>query len=233
MNPMLYKNDCRLRGKNDNFLESRSANANAELILTNQRLVLIRKAKKIFAKAPAEVEIFPIGEIKIYNDVPQIKQDGSCVEVFFTSGEKTVDLFSKNEARKFINKAVELLTGKTAATRVSDKVKGAIGLVDDTIGINTVDTLKSVTENGLVGAAFGRFGKNSRNRSIGPGAITEVLGATKDLLSKDTSEPTPAVESSTSINNQVETLKKLKDLLDAGVITQEEFETKKKQVLGI
>ena len=33
--------------------------------------------------------------------------------------------------------------------------------------------------------------------------------------------------------NNIEDLKKLKDLLDSGIITQEEFDAKKKQLLGV
>ena len=38
---------------------------------------------------------------------------------------------------------------------------------------------------------------------------------------------------SNSVDQQLETLKKLKDALDSGILTQEEFETKKKEVLEI
>lgn len=34
-------------------------------------------------------------------------------------------------------------------------------------------------------------------------------------------------------DNRIEELTKLKDLLDTGVITQEEFDMKKKQILGV
>ncbi len=36
-----------------------------------------------------------------------------------------------------------------------------------------------------------------------------------------------------SVAEQMETLKSLKELLDAGILTQEEFDLKKKQVLGL
>ena len=36
-----------------------------------------------------------------------------------------------------------------------------------------------------------------------------------------------------SIDSQVETLKKLKELLDAGILTRDEFDAKKRQVLGL
>ena len=34
-------------------------------------------------------------------------------------------------------------------------------------------------------------------------------------------------------DEQIETLKKMKELVDIGVLTQEEFDTKKKQLLGL
>lgn len=39
--------------------------------------------------------------------------------------------------------------------------------------------------------------------------------------------------STMSIDEQIETLKKMKDLLDAGILTQEEFDTKKKEIMGL
>lgn len=43
----------------------------------------------------------------------------------------------------------------------------------------------------------------------------------------------PEAEKSSSLDEQIETLKKLKDLLDAGVLSQEEFDAKKREVLGL
>ena len=42
-------------------------------------------------------------------------------------------------------------------------------------------------------------------------------------------QPTKTAKS----NDRIEELAKLKDLLDTGVITQEEFDAKKKQILGV
>lgn len=36
-----------------------------------------------------------------------------------------------------------------------------------------------------------------------------------------------------SIDDQIESLKKLKELLDCGILTQEEFDIKKKQIMEI
>lgn len=48
-----------------------------------------------------------------------------------------------------------------------------------------------------------------------------------------TTAPAPEAEKSSSLDEQIETLKKLKDLLDAGVLSQEEFDAKKHEVLGL
>ena len=40
-------------------------------------------------------------------------------------------------------------------------------------------------------------------------------------------------QSASANGNEAEQLKRLKDLLDSGVLTQEEFDAKKKQILGL
>ena len=55
----------------------------------------------------------------------------------------------------------------------------------------------------------------------------EVYQAISDLTKK---RQESSVEQQ---NNNIDDLKKLKDLLDNGVITQEEFDAKKKQLLGL
>lgn len=45
--------------------------------------------------------------------------------------------------------------------------------------------------------------------------------------------PTPEAEKENPLDKQIETLKKLKDLLDAGILSQEEFDAKKREVLGL
>ena len=43
----------------------------------------------------------------------------------------------------------------------------------------------------------------------------------------------PPPTASPSLDEQVEAVKKLKELVDAGILTPEEFEAKKKQVMGL
>ena len=40
-------------------------------------------------------------------------------------------------------------------------------------------------------------------------------------------------ESAMSLDEQIETLKKLKELMDMGILSQEEFDKKKKEIMGL
>lgn len=44
-----------------------------------------------------------------------------------------------------------MLTKTTTAKREAEKVKGAIDLIDDTLGIDTRGVIKGITENGIKG----------------------------------------------------------------------------------
>ena len=208
----------------------------SELLLTNINVVVITKTSKPFSKEQVDLKIFPVEDIKVYNDVPQIKQNGLMVEIYLTNTEIILDFDSKSAAHKFANTANELITGKSMSERGAEKFKGALNLVDDTLGISTVGTIKSVVENGVVGNVFGTFGKKAQAKAKGGNTLTEIFSVTKDLIGKKTNEEeSPKIETSPamSVDGQIETLKKLKDLLDTGIITQEEFDAKKKQIMGL
>ncbi len=62
----------------------------------------------------------------------------------------------------------------------------------------------------------------------------EVFNEISNLLSKfQENNNAPTVIQNTVSQSNADELKKYKDLLDSGVITQEEFEAKKKQILGL
>ena len=85
---------------------------------------------------------------------------------------------------------------------------------------------EGVRENGLGDGGNMLFGLgfagslNPQNAS----QATEEAAPAKDV------EARPAA---TSVDDQVETLKKLKELVDMGILTPEEFAAKKKQLLGL
>ena len=86
---------------------------------------------------------------------------------------------------------------------------------------------QGVRDNGLGDGGAMVFGMNlagsldPRNASVA-GAASAAEGA-----------QSKGEQDKPSIDSQVETLKKLKELLDAGILTQEEFDAKKRQVLGL
>lgn len=216
---------------------------NGELILTNINIVTITKSKKLFSKEQVTVKVFPIEEIKLYNENPQIKQTDMNVEVYLINEKINLSFNSKSKAYKFTSKIIELITGKSISVRGAAKVKGALSLVDDTLGIKTVETVKDVIENGVIRSVFGGVGKKTSNqkKKIDTGSITkDALGFAKDLLNKSSDEKLEEQaevkiqnNEEVSYDKQIESVKKLKDLLDAGVLSQEEFEIKKKQILGL
>ena len=115
----------------------------------------------------------------------------------------------------------------------------------------------SVTENNVKGKTM--FGKEvvlplymvsaySTRKLFSTIAIATSSGITKfalignyaeigDVLSQKINERQESTVRQTNItppqNNALEDIKKLKDLLDSGIITQEEFDAKKKQFLGL
>ena len=211
-------------------------NGSTELILTNLFLVfIITPKKKFFSKTQATVEKYPVGEIKIYDDIPQIKQTGASVEIFLTSGEFAVCFYSTFEAKKFVNSALRLLTGKTMSERGADKFKNALGLVDDALGINTVGTAKNVLENGIARTLLGGFGKKSARLAKPSSTVGEVVEIAKEVIKNDNAPQSsiPVIAPSIPTDEQLEMLKKLKELVDMDVLTQDEFEAKKKQLLGL
>ena len=218
-------------------------NVSAELILTNLNLVLITTTKKLFAKEQVQVKIYPVSEIKIYNDIPQIKQKDHWVEVFLRAGEVSISFDSAREAHKFVNTAWRLITGKSAVERGSDKVKKMVGLVDNALGINTVETVKNTLENGMVGTIFGGVKKGSSvKNAVLPSRtqmfVKEATGIASEIIhSRIPREFVPVKgQNSDNINDQYdqfEQLKKLKELVDMGILTQEEFDAKKRQILGL
>jgi len=126
-----------------------------ELVLTNINFVLITRRKRLFSKEQVNVETYPIDEIKYYKGVPQVIKKGHLIELYFLNDETEFTFESRNEARKFVSAALNLLTNKTTFERTLeksiDKVKGTISLVDDKLGIDSVGMTKGAIKSGIIG----------------------------------------------------------------------------------
>ena len=200
-------------------VELKEINQKVNCILTNLFLVFEIQEKGIFRKIKTKIERYEVKNVKIYKDIPQVNQKGECVEIYFVEGKKELLFDKKNNAHKFTTKLLELITDKTKFERGAEKVKNTISVIDDTLGISVIGTVANVVNNGIVGV----IGKTVSN-----GKKISVLGAPKEVLKlKELDSNQPTAE------QQIETIKKLKELLDEGAITQEEFDVKKKEVMGI
>ena len=221
--------------KKESFMDSFSASPTTELLFTNKNIVLTTRTKKMFAQEQLNVEAFPLTDVKIYEDMPQIKQGkNNTVELYLTSGEIYLNFCAKAEATKFYQIAMQTLTGKSLAARSAEKIKDGIGLVDDTLGIRTVDTLKDVFKNGLSGTLLSGLKQNKSSNLVNNNAST-VKGFTEIVKGaiKETRSGNSDKKDRLNYEEQIDALNKMKALLDAGVLTQEEFDAKKKEILGL
>ena len=107
-----------------------------ELVLTNLHLIFIRKDE-------ASVTKHPVSDIKIYKAVPQIMLKNRRAEIFLTTGEITFEFRTRLEANRFLDAALELLTGKTKLARNAGKVKKALDDVNEAFGVNVLEEAKN------------------------------------------------------------------------------------------
>lgn len=194
------------------------------LALTNCNFVFETTVKKLLCKNYTTTECFALDTVKIYNNAPQIKQKDFEVQIYFKNAERHIVFINKKEAHKFVSKALELLTGKTAFVRGVEKVKEKVAVIDETLGINTVEIASTVAKTAIQGAATVAPGRKFSK------ATTTVLTLANGMIQK---KETKQITETPTTEDNIEILKKLKALLDDGTITQEEFDKKKKELLSL
>ena len=205
------------------------------ILITNHNIVIETTKKKMFKKPEFSLQVYPTSDIKLYNDQPQIKQKSNDVFVSLINKELQLTFESMFLARKFVTKAIESVTGKTVSVRGAGKIKSAIGLVDDTLGIDTIGTISGVMENGVVKSILGgtKSRQNAESVSNNSGIIDTVADVVEIATGKDVPKLNPNNKCEMSYDEKIDAVKKLKGLLDMGSITQEEFDAKKKDLLGL
>ena len=192
---------------------------NTSLTLTNMNFVFETTSRKYLFKQYTTTECFAVDTVKIYKDAPQVKQKGYEVQIYFTNTERLVTFQSKGEARKFTAKALELLTGKNAFFRGIEKAKKTVEAVDETLGINTIGVAATVAKTAVNATPAGKFTKTKAVLKLANGFIQK--------------KETQQITATPSTNENLETLRMLKALLDEGAITQEEFDAKKKELFDV
>ncbi len=129
-----------------------------QITLTSQKFIL-EKEIGIFKKEKQLVDIIPLEYVKIYNNTAQIRQKSSEVEIQTVTKNLTFAFSGILEARKFTSLIMNAVTGTTTAERGSNIIKNAFNLVDDTLGLDTKETIKGVIENGVMGTLLKGIGK--------------------------------------------------------------------------
>lgn len=132
-----------------------------QLTLTSHKIVFERE-KGWFKKEREIVDVIPLESVKHYNDAVQIRQKGAEVEAQTIEKNITIVFSGMLEARKFTAKIINAITGTTLVKRGSNKIKDAFALVDDTLGLDTRETIKGVLEHGIKGTILNGIGKNHK-----------------------------------------------------------------------
>lgn len=218
------------------------AKQNCDILLTNKYLLLTYSKQRLFRPTEYRTTRYSVNDVKYFNGEPQVKIKKRVVEVYFKNSEVKLNFDSKwfGTENALYNAFIKFLSGKNLAERGADKFKGAIKLVDDTLGIDTLGAARSAVEN-TTGVSLT---SQSNNSSIGVsssgngtivggkiGLIAQALDIAKSII-PNKKEKAGTVEDNKSLSNdKIETLKKLKELVDMGILTQEEFETKKKELI--
>lgn len=199
---------------------------NGRLILTNINVV--------FESENDSLEVCALGKIKYYNDKPYIVHKKERVTLFFEDTVVVLTFPSALRAMLFKEKLKELIMGQNIVLRSAGKVKQAIDVVDDTLGIDSVGTITGVIENSTGGKMFKKLDKRIKKKSKLYRNIRNAA-AIKSAVSDNVRESDDGqkAEDDGAFEKRIEKIKKLKELLDMGAITAEEFEAKKKEMLEL
>lgn len=171
-----------------------------------------------------------VGLIKIYENQPQIKKYENNIEIYLTNDVLTLTFPDKKEEREFVSALNKLLTGKTTAERNMETIGKKINFFDKTFGTNTVETVKNAITTGLSGA-LGAIKFKNKGAKITQSVIQKSLASISKTHTMPPSQQALLESKANDIDNTYDQLIKLKNLLDQGIITQEEFDIKKSNLL--
>ncbi len=195
-----------------------------EVHLTTKRISLAI-IRTVFLVKKKEIEDHAISSVKIYNELPQVKQKDKLVDIYFKDSERRLKFATKKEAKLFVSEALKLLTGKSKFARSVEKVKEVIKDVDETLNIDTVAIAKKATA----------FSAKKAGKAIGSALTKKVIGSNKETLKINGGIFTKKETKTLTLtpDEQINAVKNLKALFDEGAITEEEFTKKKKEIMDL
>ncbi len=127
--------------------------------LTSKRMIF-ELEKGFFKKTKELVDIIYLNDIKVFNGEVQCKQKLNDLVIQTSKKNFTLSFNSLFEAKKVNTKVLNAVTGTTVAERGSNKVKGALDLVDETLGLDTRGIAKGLLENGVKGTIINGIKKH-------------------------------------------------------------------------
>lgn len=228
-----------------------SSRIKGSLVLTNKRLLFCWESGMLFSKQET-IEV-PLAQVKVFDGSLQLKVDyprkvgGPLSLTVFTLDNQFVfeiPVLKKLKLDALIADANKIVLGEDAGKSSKEKAKPKTLDVGKTVS-HAVNAAKPVAQDAAdvlkpfvpvaaavvstafpaAGAVSDALGKALSNR----GASTDRGGAS----SVESLPSSSGAESKDALNDQVEALTKLKSLLDEGILTQEEFDVKKRQILGL
>ena len=117
-------------------IQTEKGNIPAELILTDLNFIFVTERKNFlwFKRKPRSVA-FAKESVKIFDEAPEIKQNGTSVLISFAEEDRIITFESKKEARICVINAWEVITGKNAIMQGLDKLKNALDVLDEKFNI--------------------------------------------------------------------------------------------------
>lgn len=216
---VLYHGQVALLSDGKESKVSKMKKVETELVLTNLNFVFITKTKQVFKQEKVETEICSADTVKFYRDAPHILKKGTIVEVYFKGGEKFIEFPDKKQARVFGDTALRLVSGHSKFVRGVKKAQKEIKETEEALDVDITGIAKTavgVATEVAIGAP-----------TAGKGAVNKLSFFAK-ILKKKSDEKKALPENS---QDRIEKLTQLKEMLDNGTITQEEFEALKKECL--
>lgn len=113
------------------------------LLLTNFNIVVIKTKKQMFRKETSEQSVYPLTEIKYYNNMPYVIKKGKIVEVYFNREEIFFEFKNKKESVKFGDILLRFLCGDSKFVRGVNKVKKEVKETSDKIGVTSATKVVS------------------------------------------------------------------------------------------
>ena len=132
------------------LVDSDGHKGTVQLTVTSQNLIF-EQEKGLLKKTWETIDIIPLNTVKVYNGAAQVKQKGSVLDIQAVTKNLKITFEKTQEAKMTANKLIDVVTGMTRSQRGAEKVKHAIDMIDDTLGLDTRGIIKGVVEGGVKG----------------------------------------------------------------------------------